>query len=270
MSEIPAPPEESIFCETMLDGRVVMVTLNRPDRKNALGPEEWQSLSQHIQTARQQKDVRVLLLRGAGGAFSSGGDLRTMPDRFAWPMAQREAQLRSDGNVISMLYDLDMPVVAQIEGPCLGAGLALALACDLRIASEQASFGAVFHRVGLSMDFGLSFLLPRTVGESVAADLMFSAEVIPAARAKELGIVQRVVAKERIGEEVWTLCQKLAEGPPLAHAATKRALHRATSAELRAAIEWEARSQTLLGKSADAAEGVAAVLSKKAPKFRGE
>lgn len=270
MSDTLDPAEASILCETMLDQRVVVLTLNRPDRRNALGPEDWQLLAQHINTARSMKEVRVLLVRGAGSAFSSGGDLRTMTERFRWPMAEREAQLRSDGQVISMLYDLDIPVIAQIEGPCLGAGLALALACDLRIASEQASFGAVFHRVGLSMDFGLSFLLPHTVGEAVATDLFFSAEVINAARAKELGIVQRVVAPDRIGEEIWTLCQKLADGPPLAHAATKRALHRATSSELRAAIDWEAKSQTMLGKSADAAEGVVAFLNKKPPKFRGE
>lgn len=270
MTDLTTPSEESILCETMLDGRVMVLTLNRPERRNALGPEEWQTLTQHIQSVHLQKDVRVLLLRGTGGAFSSGGDLRTMPDRLRWPMAERETQLRSDGQIISMLYDLDVPVVAQIEGPCLGAGLALALACDVRIASEQASFGAVFHRVGLSMDFGLSFLLPRIVGEAVAADLMFSADVISATRAKEIGIAQRVVSPERIGEEVWTYCQKLAAGPPLAHAATKRALHRATSGELRAAIEWEAKAQTMLGKSADTAEGVAAFLNKKSPKFRGE
>jgi 2-(1,2-epoxy-1,2-dihydrophenyl)acetyl-CoA isomerase len=255
----------------MLDGRVVVLTLNRPQRKNALGPEEWQALSSHIVEARslRKKDVRVLLLRGAGGAFSSGGDLRTMPDRLSWPLSTREAQLRGDGHVISLLYDLDVPVIAQIEGPCLGAGLALALASDIRIASESATFGAVFHRVGLSLDFGLSFLLPHTVGSALASDMLWSAEIMSAARARDIGLVQRVVPQDRIGEEVWTLCQKLADGPPLAHAATKRALHRTTSPALRAAIEWEAQAQTLVGKSADTAEGVAAFLSKRPPKFRG-
>jgi 2-(1,2-epoxy-1,2-dihydrophenyl)acetyl-CoA isomerase len=261
---------DSVLCEPICEGRVLSLTLNRPERKNALGPAEWQALQEYVMQARSEKGIRGLLLRGAGGAFSSGGDLRSMPERLQWPVAVRQAQLRNDAQTVALIYELEMPVVVEIDGPCMGAGLALALAGDLRIASDRASFGAVFHRVGLTADFGLSYLLPRAVGASAASDLLLTAEVIPAARAQQLGIVQRVVAADRLPSETLELCQRLAKGPPLAQAASKRALRRAADTDLRGAIDWEAQTQTLIGKTADAAEGVSAFLAKRAPQFRGE
>ncbi len=245
------------------------LTLNRPERKNALGPADWQALGSFLQEIADNKAIRALLLQGAGGAFSSGGDLRSMPERLEWPAAVREQQLRSDGQVVANLFALEIPTIAAIEGPCLGAGLALALACDLRIATTSASFGAVFHRVGLSADFGLSFLLPHAVGQSRASELLLTAEVCNATRAQEIGMVHRVVAPAKLHDEALRLCEQLAEGPPLALAQSKRALRRSASRDLQDAISWEAQGQTLLGKSADAREGVAAFLAKRPPHFRG-
>src|SRR4051812_17343701 len=119
-SETPGP---SILSSRRLEGRVAVLTLNRPQRKNALGPEEWQALAEAIDGISRDPDVRVLLLRGSGGSFSSGGDLQSMPERLEWPVAQREQQLRRDAQIIRRIYELPQPVIAEIDGPCMGAGL---------------------------------------------------------------------------------------------------------------------------------------------------
>jgi 2-(1,2-epoxy-1,2-dihydrophenyl)acetyl-CoA isomerase len=193
-----------------------------------------------------------------------------MPARIDCPPAQREQQLRRDSQVIRRLYELPQPVIAEIDGPCLGAGLALALCCDLRLCASSASFGAVFHRVGLSADFGLSWLLPQAVGAGRAMELLLTADVISAQRAGELGLVQRVLPAGELGAATLALCAQLASGPPLAQAVTKRALHRATSATLPSTLDSEAQSQTLLGKTSDAHEGIAAFLERRQPHFTGQ
>lgn len=270
MLEPPPPHQTAILEGRILDGRIATLTLCRPERKNALGPADWQALACHLEEIGRDKRVRAVLLRGQGGAFCAGGDLRTMPERLAWPVAEREQRLRRDARAISLIHELEQPVLAEIDGPCMGAGLALALACDLRIASQAASFGAVFHRVGLTADFGLSWLLPAAVGPAAASELLLMAEICDAERAQKLGLVHRVVATERLGEETLDLCRRLADGPPLAQALSKRALRRAASCDLKSAIEWEAQAQAIVGKSADAQEGVAAFLAKRPPQFRGE
>ncbi len=268
MSEATEAP--SVLRGSLGDGRVATLTLNRPARKNALGPQEWQALSQELAHIAADSQVRVVLLRGEGGAFSSGGDLSSMPERLEWPLAVRSAQLVRDAQVIRQLCELDRPVVAAIEGPCMGAGLALALACDLRIAATTASLGAVFHRIGLSGDFAITWLLPRIVGPSRAAELLLGAEVLSGEQAAACGLVGRAVAPEQLSAAVEALCLKLAAGPPLALAASKRSLQRAMDSDLQSQIEWEAQCQAALGKSADVREGIAAFFAKRSPQFRGQ
>jgi 2-(1,2-epoxy-1,2-dihydrophenyl)acetyl-CoA isomerase len=267
MSEADSAP--SVLRGSLGDGRVATLTLNRPGRKNALGPTEWQILSQELSRIAADKTVRAVLLRGAGGAFSSGGDLASMPERLEWPLHQRTEQLGRDAGVIRQILDLDRPVVAAIEGPCMGAGLALALACDLRIAARDASLGAVFHRIGLSGDFGITWLLPRIVGPSRAAQLLLCAEVLTGEGAAACGLVQRAVAPDQLTAHVEALCLRLADGPPLAIAASKRSLQHALDVDVGSQIEWEARTQAALGKSADVREGIAAFFAKRAPRFSG-
>lgn len=268
MSE--APREATVLRGTLDDGRVATLTLNRPQRKNALGPDEWQALSQALQQIAADASVRVVLLRGTGGAFSSGGDLSSMPERLEWPLAVRTQQLVRDAQVIRQIVDLDRPVVAAIEGPCMGAGLALALACDLRIAADTASLGAVFHRVGLSADFGISWLLPRVVGPTRAAELLLCAEVLSGTQAQACGLVHRVVAADALASQAEALCLRMAAGPPLALAASKRSLQRAMSTDLQSQIEWEAAAQAALGKSQDVREGIAAFFDRRAARFTGK
>lgn len=262
--------DPTVLRGTLDDGRVATLTLNRPQRKNALGPEEWQALSQALQQIAADASVRVVLLRGTGGAFSSGGDLASMPERLEWPLAVRTQQLVRDAQVIRQIVDLDRPVVAAIEGPCMGAGLALALACDLRIAADTASLGAVFHRVGLSADFGISWLLPRVVGPTRAAELLLCAEVLSGTQAQACGLVHRVVAADALASQAEALCLRMAAGPPLALAASKRSLQRAMSTDLQSQIEWEAAAQAALGKSQDVREGIAAFFDRRAARFTGK
>lgn len=259
----------SVLRGNLGDGRIATLTLNRPGRKNALGPQEWQLLSAELARIAADKTVRVVLLRGAGGAFSSGGDLSSMPERLELPLSVRTDQLVRDAQVIRQIIELDRPVVAAIEGPCMGAGLALALACDVRIAARDASLGAVFHRIGLSGDFGITWLLPRIVGPSRAAEMLLCAEVLTGEQAAACGLVGRAVAPDQLSAQVEALCLRLADGPPLAIAASKRSLQHAIAVDLQHQIEWEAHCQAALGKSTDVREGIAAFMAKRAPRFTG-
>jgi 2-(1,2-epoxy-1,2-dihydrophenyl)acetyl-CoA isomerase len=253
-----------------LGGQLAVLTLNRPEVRNALSPPEWQALAAHLDTIEQDAAVRAVVITGAGGCFSAGGDLRTMPERLDWPVAVRQAQLVRDARVIERLHSFDKPVVASIDGPCMGAGLSLALACHLRVASTRARLGAVFHRVGLTGDFGLLWLLPRTVGPSRATQLLLEAEVLDAARAQALDLVHHVVPPEELMASTLALCERLVAGPPVAVTMTLRGLRRAATCDLGAMLEWEAHAQSLLSKTRDAREGVTAFLEKRTPKFQGE
>jgi 2-(1,2-epoxy-1,2-dihydrophenyl)acetyl-CoA isomerase len=248
---------------------IATITLDRPDVKNALGPGEWQALRAHVKSAAGDESVRVVVLTGAGGVFSAGGDLKTMPERLAQPHDVRRANLINDAQVILALRALPKPVLAMIDGPAVGAGLSLALACDVRIASTRAKLGASFHRIGLTGDFGLLWLLPRIIGPARAMDLLLRAEPVEAVAAEQLGLVTRVVAPEVIVEETHAYARRLVAGPPLAQGLTKLGLHHALDVDLAAMIEWEAEAQARCSRSDDANEGVRAFLERRAPNFRG-
>jgi enoyl-CoA hydratase/carnithine racemase len=252
-----------------VDGGIATITLDRPDVKNALGPDEWRALREHVAAAAAES-VRVVVVTGAGGAFSAGGDLKTMPERLALPRDVRQASLIRDAEVVLSLRALAKPVIAMIDGPAMGAGLALALACDLRIASSRAKLGASFHRVGLTGDFGLLWLLPRVVGPTQAMELLMRAEAVDAERAERIGLVTRVVPAERLADETYDYARRLAAGPPIAQGLTKVGLHRALEHDLAAMISWEAEAQARCSHTADAHEGVAAFAERRAPIFRGE
>lgn len=250
--------------------RIARITIDRPQARNALGPAEWQLLGEHVARASADPNVRVIVITGAGGSFSAGGDIKTMPERLALDPAARKAQLLADAQVIRALRECGKPIVARIDGACVGAGLSLALACDLRVASSRAVFGATFHRIGLTADFGLLHLLPRAVGHTRAAELLLLGEVIDAARAEAIGLVHRVVAPELLDETVDQLARRLADGPPIAQALTKSGLEKTEGMELGAVLEWEAAAQAIASKTADAREGVAAFGEKRAPRFEGK
>jgi 2-(1,2-epoxy-1,2-dihydrophenyl)acetyl-CoA isomerase len=249
--------------------QIATLTLQRPEVKNALGPDEWRQLRRLALEAEADPSVRVLVVGGAGGTFSAGGDLRTMPERLALPWHVRRAQLLEDAQVVASFRRLRKPILAMIEGAALGAGLSLALACDVRIAAATAKLGAAFHRVGLTGDFGLLWLLPRTVGPTRAMDLLLSAELVDGTRAEAIGLVTRAVEPARLVEETYAYAARLCAGPPVAIGFTKQGLHLGLERELDEMLAWEAEAQATCSKTADASEGVAAFFAKRAPRFVG-
>lgn len=251
-------------------GAVATLALNRPDRLNALNAELAQALISGLERAASDVAVRCVVLTGAGRAFSSGGDLKMIADarsRDAGPELER--LLRGGAELVRAMVRCSKPIVAAVNGPAAGAGMNLALACDIRIASDQAAFGQNFAKVGLFPDFGGTFFLPRLVGRAHAAELFWTGEMISAEEAARLGIVSRVVPHDRLAEEASALAARLAAAPPLAAQEVKRVLAGAEMAELERLLEFEIQTQIRCFASEDCTEGLRAFFEKRNPEFRG-
>jgi len=246
-------------------GGVRVVTLNRPDVLNAFNAEMGGALADALRDADRDAAVRCVLLAAAGRGFCAGHDLR-------------EEQAGSLGDVLRARYNrivllmrtMEKPVVAAVNGVAAGAGCNLALAADLRIASDRASFIEAFSRVGLVPDSGGTWLLPRLVGLARAFEMMLLAEPVDAATAERIGLVNRVVPHEELMPRARELAGRLADGPTRAYGLIKRAVEHNLSVGFRGALEYEAYLQDVAGRTADHREGVAAFLGKRAPVYRGE
>ena len=245
---------------------VLEVTLNRPAKKNAVNSEMWAELAEVLRHAREDRSVRVLVLGGAGGAFCSGADLSDTNLGGSDTLSR----MRSINEVALLLHHLPKPTIAKVSGIAAGAGCNLALGCDIIIAGDSARFSEIFVRRGLSVDFGGSFLLPRLIGMHKAKELAFTGEIIDAAGAKEIGLVNRVVSEDELEGVVAELAARLAEGAPIAIGLTKALLNESLSRSMEEALEAEALSQTINGKTTDAREAISAFLEKRAPYFVGE
>jgi len=250
------------------DSGVLTLTLNRPDALNSFNVEMKEALLAALKDAARDRQVRVVVLTGAGRAFSAGQDLK---ERQAPGAADLGTELRTRYNpIILAMHRLEKPVIGAINGVAAGAGISVALACDIRIASETASFIEVFGRVGLVPDTGSSWFLPRLIGPARAAEMFFTTEPVDAATAERIGLVNRVVAGDALLAEANSMAVKLAQAAPLALGLAKRALNRALETGLEDALEYEAQLQSIAGRSSDHAEGVAAFVEKRPANFTGE
>jgi 2-(1,2-epoxy-1,2-dihydrophenyl)acetyl-CoA isomerase len=247
---------------------IATITLDRPDALNALTVPMKRELLAAFRSVGQDASVRVAILTGAGRAFCAGQDL---PERLQPDAAPLGDELRERYNpIVRAMRGLDKPIVAAINGVAAGAGASLAFACDLRIAAEKASFALAFGRVGLVPDTGATWLLPRLVGGSRAAEIALLNAPIRAEEALSIGLVSRVVPGEELASAAREIAAALAAGAPRAIALTKRALNAAWDRGLDAALDYEAHLQDLAGRTADHAEGIAAFMEKRPPRFTGK
>jgi len=247
---------------------VSTITLNRPAALNALTVPMKQALLAGLQAVAGRAATRSVILTGAGRAFCAGQDLRERLEPDAAPLG---VEVRDRYNpIIRAMTGLEKPIVAAINGVAAGAGASLAMAADLRIAADTASFALAFGRVGLVPDSGATWLLPRLVGVTQAAELALLNEPVSAPDALRLGLVGRVVPAAQLPAAARDLAERLAAGAPRAIALTKRALAAAWVGDLDAALELEATLQDEAGRTRDHAEGMAAFLEKRPPRFTGE
>lgn len=250
---------------------VATVTLNRPDVLNAFDAVMRSDLREALGQISEEEDIRAVILTAAGRGFSAGQDLRERLDAYdAGQTPVLGETLRREYNpLITAMRTLPKPIVGAINGIAAGAGCSLALACDLRVASSEASFLQAFVRIGLVPDSGSSFFLPQLIGTARAAEMMFLAEPMAAERALELGLVNRVVPADQLQSAAREMAQKLAQLPTKAIGQAKRQLNLALSAPLEAVLEEEASGQAMASQTADHLEGVRAFLEKRPAKFIG-
>jgi len=265
-----APGADAI--QLAISGGVAVITLNRPAKLNAFAGDMRGRLVDALDRVAADRDVRVLVITGAGKAFCSGGDVQHMVELKARGSGYEAiAPLLELGRaIVTRLAALEMPVIAAVNGVAAGAGLNLALACDVRIASSEARFAESFVKLGLHPDWGGTFHLPRLAGTAAALDLCWTGEAIDGAAALRLGLVQRVVPAAAFGRSWRAYAGALAAAPITSVRAAKRTLRAALARTLEQCLDAEAEAQTACWASTDSAEGLAAFAEKRAPRFGGE
>jgi len=258
---------ETIIVER--DGGVVTVTLNRPERKNAGNGLMWEELQRTFSEVARRRDDRVVVMTGAGGAFCSGADIGDPRGVSGDPDDPHLVRMRFFGQVVLALRSLLKPTIAKVRGVAAGAGMGLALGCDLIVASDNARFSQIFARRGLSVDGGSSWMLPRLVGLHRAKEIVYFADMLSAAEAADYGFVNRVVADDELDAFVDGWARRLAAGPPIALSLSKALLDNAMAVSMAQALEDEARCQTINFGTADTAEAMRAFAEKREPRFEG-
>jgi len=247
---------------------VATLTLNRPEKLNAINGKMIEELESAMAEIRKDKDVRALVITGAGRGFCSGADIGDMAQAGAPVETRYWVQMAH--KIILALTDLEKPVIAKVNGVAVGIGCSLALSADIIIASENAQFSLIFSRIGLIPDGGSLFHLPRLVGPAKAKELIFTAKIVDAKEAERIGLINKAVPADKLDNEVNTLAKQLAEGPTVAFGIAKKIINKGLSMDLGSVLECEAFGQTIAGTTEDAREGVIAFLEKRKPEFKGK
>ncbi|HZS41866.1 MAG TPA: enoyl-CoA hydratase [Polyangia bacterium] len=252
------------------DAGVRWIALDRPESKNGLTDEVNQKIIDALDGAGAERAIRCVVVTGRGGNFCSGLDLKSAAARSGGFDSAEEHMRKYFHGLIRAVRRVEKPVVALVDGAAVGYGCDLALACDLRIATERTRFGEVFVKRGLMPDGGGSFSLPRLVGVGKALELMFTGDLVPADEALRIGLVNRVIPSAEAEAQTWAFARRLAAGPPLVHAWIKRAVYGALEGSFDQALETEVKGQMQLLRSKDFFEGVSAFFQKREPRFSGE
>jgi 2-(1,2-epoxy-1,2-dihydrophenyl)acetyl-CoA isomerase len=251
---------------THTDG-IATVTINRPHRKNAVTGDMWAELATTFRTLAADSDVRCVVITGAGGEFCSGADLSARS--ASGKQVHQLAAMRHVNDAALSLHRMPQPTIAKVRGVAVGAGCNLALGCDLVVAGETARFSEIFAKRGLSLDFGGSWLLPRRIGLHRAKELALFGDIIPASEARELGLVNRVLPEAELDAFVDAWARRLASGPPIALALTKRMLNNAMNVTMEEALDDEGAAQTVNFGTKDTLEAMEAFVQKREPRFKG-
>jgi enoyl-CoA hydratase/carnithine racemase len=253
------------------DARVATVTLNRPERKNPLTFDSYAELRDLFRGLARASDVRAVVIGGAGGNFSSGGDVH----EIIGPLTRMDAPglldfTRMTGDLVLAMRRCPQPIVAAVDGVCAGAGAMLALAADMRLGTASARTAFLFSRVGLAgADMGACALLPRTIGQGRAAELLYTGRAMTAEEGLAWGFFNRLVEPAALVDEALALARMLADGPSFAHGMTKRLLHQAWAMDLDAEIEAEAQAQAICMQTADFRRAYEAFAARRVPRFEG-
>ena len=249
-------------------GAVTTITLNRPEARNALDLVMRRELLAALDDIEGDPETRVVVLTGAGGHFCSGGDVKAMRERRN-SAAEGRVRVEMLNRLVLRLVEFPRPTIAMVEGFAVGAGCNLALCCDLIVASDRARFGEVFRQIGLVPDGGGTWLLSRVIGLARAKELIFTADVIDAAEASRIGLVNRVVPSSELAAATRALAERIAAGPPATLGLAKHLVNRAATSDLATALDLEAFAQGQALTSDDHQEGVRAFFEKRPPRFSG-
>lgn len=262
---------DAVLLDVDEDG-IATLTMNMPEKMNPVTGPVAEDLEAHLDSLATRSGVRCVVVEGKGGAFSAGGDIEAMHDRIESEISLDESAQEIERGLSEMMRKLigcRYPTVAKVDGPAVGAGANLAIGCDVVLASESASIGFLFKQVGLSIDGGASYLLPRIVGMNVAKELVFTGEVLDAERAADLGLFNHVYEEGPFESEADALIDEIASGPTVAFRHAKHLIQGGFDKSLGDALHDEATAQGLVFETADHEEGVRAFLEDREPEFEG-
>jgi enoyl-CoA hydratase/carnithine racemase len=250
-------------------GDVVTLTLNRPDVRNAMTVELTEAFSDAVEAIRADATVRAVVVTGAGSAFCAGGDLSWINPGPGANVPDMRAKMRSFYPRFLAVRSLDVPVIAAINGAAVGAGLCMAMACDIRIAAQDALLSAPFTKLGMHPGMAATYLLTRLIGTGRASEMLFTARGIDGTDAERIGLVNRAVPRESVVDVAAEMAAEIAANAPIPMGMTKRAIYLAEHADMGAMLEYEGLAQPITMATQDLAEGLAAVKEKRAPRFQG-